>query len=205
MWERSCVGCGAPGEALCPLCAGAGPLVRVAEPIPFVREARVADVYDSGLGRAVTRAKGAPDRRVARRLAAALAERARSDVELLAHLQTATAVSWIPSPWPRRLRRGFGLAVLLADRLAGLVGRTAEPAVRVRPGRRQATRDARGRVANLRGRIRACREWSSGTVILVDDVVTTGATASSCSREILGSGATSVVLIALCRASPSSS
>jgi predicted amidophosphoribosyltransferase len=54
------------------------------------------------------------------------------------------------------------------------------------------------RFSNLEGAFRA--RPVSGAVILVDDLVTTGATAGACAGALREAGATSVEVLAACRA-----
>lgn len=201
MWERSCAGCGVAGLRLCEQCVGTGRLISVTERIPWVRTALAAHDYDSGLGRALGQAKGKNDRMLAGLLARALVRRVCQDPSALAQLHTATLVSWVPSPWPRRLRRGFALSAILGQALARISATPWRRTLVLRPGARQATAGRHARSSNLRGRVRAVASRPlRGGVILVDDVVTTGATAQACARELLGSGAEHVHLLALCRA-----
>ena len=69
--------------------------------------------------------------------------------------------------------------------------------LRARPGPRQASLDVAGRRKSASSRIRGDVPIF-GRVLLVDDVVTTGATAEACARELLGSGAAEVWLATLC-------
>ncbi len=103
----------------------------------------------------------------------------------------------VPTPWTRLLWRGFSFPHLLAEALSRRVGVPVRPVLSMRRGARQATLDARERSQNLRGRVR-CRVAISGAVVLVDDVMTTGATATACATELLGSGAHAVHLLTGC-------
>ncbi len=59
---------------------------------------------------------------------------------------------------------------------------------------------AKERAKNLRGAFIATRQFSGRRVMLVDDVMTTGATANECSRQLIKAGASEVVVLTLARA-----
>ncbi len=107
----------------------------------------------------------------------------------------------VPLHWRRRWQRGFNQAELIADQLgAALDIPVAMKALR----RRRATTaqqqlDARARARNLRGAFALSRPLAGLRVALVDDVVTTGATAAELTRVLLKGGATAVELWALAR------
>jgi ComF family protein len=107
----------------------------------------------------------------------------------------------VPVPLsPRRLaERGFSQALELA-RLAA-PGRVVPALVRVRETQEQAGLDRTGRVRNVAGAFAAVTHAVAGhPVALVDDVVTTGATAAACARALRRAGAVEVVVCALARA-----
>lgn len=111
----------------------------------------------------------------------------------------------VPVPLSRsRLRaRGHNQADDLARVVARVLDleRDAKALVRRRDTRPQSGL-ARGlRRRNPRGAFRAERSRVEGRcVLLIDDVVTTGATAASCARALKRAGASRVVLAAACRA-----
>jgi len=89
---------------------------------------------------------------------------------------------------PRSLRkRGWDQSALLARELGRLGFPVAALLVR-RPGAEQKTLDHDGRLANLADAIRV-RGRAPGRVLLVDDVMTTGATLSACARALKAAGA----------------
>jgi predicted amidophosphoribosyltransferase len=123
-------------------------------------------------------------------------------LETLARAPAATAVAAVvPVPLhPHRLRsRGFNPALTLARQIARTRGLRLRPGVleRIRdtPSQTGLTRVARRR--NVRGAFRARRRLR-GTLWLVDDVVTTGATLVEAARALRRAGASRVV--ALCAA-----
>jgi predicted amidophosphoribosyltransferase len=117
---------------------------------------------------------------------------------LLEPLGGAAAVGWVPLHPRRRRRRGYDQA----RELARVVARELElPPVgglrRVRSTPAQARLDAALRRANVAGAFAA--ERVAGTVLLVDDVTTTGATLDAAARALLAGGAAQVFALAVAR------
>jgi ComF family protein len=117
----------------------------------------------------------------------------------------------VPVPLhPRRLReREFNQALLLAARAAAALARgaarpprpDARALVRRRPTRPQIGLTPAERAANVRGAFAADGARVAGrAVLLVDDVLTTGATADACARALLEAGARAVEVLTLTRA-----
>lgn len=108
----------------------------------------------------------------------------------------------MPLHWRRRLARGFNQSYLLAREVAKARRIPCRQAVR----RRKATRTQTGltpaqRRENVRGAfvVNRPRDIANRTVLLVDDVMTTGATAGACGAALLRAGARSVTLLTLAR------
>jgi ComF family protein len=103
---------------------------------------------------------------------------------------------------PSRLReRGYDQAWLLARE----AGRRFDLPVRgllrrVRPTPQQTRLDRAGRARNVRGAFAAVRALSGERVCLIDDVLTTGATAAEAARALLRAGASRVEVRTLARA-----
>lgn len=108
----------------------------------------------------------------------------------------------MPLHWFKRWQRGFNQADLLARE----IGKKWNVPVRSIVRRKKATRPQAGltnakRRANMQGAfaIPRGRSLAGMRVLLVDDVVTTGATASACARVLKRAGAAHVALLALAR------
>lgn len=112
----------------------------------------------------------------------------------------------VPVPLhPRRLaERGFNQSALLAARVAWQLDVPLAPRAlrRVRDTPRQATLGRAARRANVEGafEVRDARIVRGRTVLLVDDVRTTGATLRACAGALLESGASEVTPLALAQA-----
>ena len=106
-------------------------------------------------------------------------------------------------PGPTRAtaaRRRGGDPVARIARAAPIAGATVRPVLRMRPFTRDSVGLSAGqRHANIAGRVRL-RGSVAGTVVFVDDVITTGATASESVRVLQTSGADVVAVLAVAHA-----
>ena len=116
----------------------------------------------------------------------------------------------VPLHWWRSMRRGFNQAHLLAAAIARVTGLPLRPRLllRCRAGRRQLGSSRHERLRSLdacfevpRGltRRRPRAELEGRRILLVDDVLTTGATLLACARILHRAGARSVVGCVLAR------
>lgn len=104
----------------------------------------------------------------------------------------------VPMHWWRRWRRGFNQAELLARELAARFGVPFQAPLRRRTGATQVGQARSGRL-RLSARGFAVTRPVSESVVLVDDVFTTGATVAACTRALRQAGATEVRVLTLAR------
>ena len=225
----SCLACDAPVSAaggLCPdcwnrisfigrpCCARCGlPFTIEAAPDTICGEcARVPPVFDraraaflyAGAGRELILAFKMADRSwLAPRLATWL-QRAAAPL-----LPEADVVVPVPLHRWRLLARRFNQAAVLARLMArqvdaimvpDLLVRTRRTATQTRLSRLERRRNVRGAFAVRRARASLV---AGRNVLLVDDVMTTGATVSACARALIKAGAGRVDVVTLARALPS--
>lgn len=177
----ACAGCGADGRALCGDCRAA--LVPDPHERALASGLRVsAGVVFEGVAAAALRAvkeqgRTALIRELAPALAAALAHAAGGEHDLVA----------VPVPTTRAAlrRRGFRVVELLARRAGVAPQRLLRPARRVADQRRLGRDERR---ANVTGSLRAT-DAAGLRVVIVDDVVTTGATLDEAARALAAAGA----------------
>jgi ComF family protein len=224
LFPRACVACdgalaiGHP-EALCgrcwatlpmpdgPLCDRCGipvpPPLLTCQPCatrpPAYDRARSLGLYlsDRGqlnpLARAVRALKFHGQLAVARSLGRAL-------VPLAAAPPDAVVVP-VPLHVDRLRERGYDQAALLAHALARAAGLPVAVRAlrRIRPTPAQTTLDAATRRSNLRGAFASNARAPAPVIVLVDDVLTTGATADACARTLRSAGAARVVVVTVGR------
>jgi ComF family protein len=109
----------------------------------------------------------------------------------------------VPLHWSRRWRRGYNQAEALAFGLARQLGLPVrQPLQRVIATKRLAHKGRTARANIMRGvfRARGDRKLVGRTVILVDDVLTTGATCGAAARALKKAGAARVVVVVIARA-----
>jgi ComF family protein len=120
-------------------------------------------------------------------------------------LSDAERIVPIPLTRLRLVRRQFNQSALLARELASLTGLAWSPLalVKARETRPQVTLSGSARRENLRGAFAVTRrgrtEIEGRRIVLLDDVITTGATAEAATRALLGAGAARVEVLALAR------
>ncbi len=111
-------------------------------------------------------------------------------------------ITWVPVSFLRLRRRGFSQSRLLAEETARLLGEETAALLRKRRYRQpqsHLTGEA-ARIANVSGAFAAIHpaRFQGKRILLIDDVVTTGATLSECARVLLTAGAADVVCATLC-------
>ena len=95
-------------------------------------------------------------------------------------------VTWVPTTTARRRARGFDQAELLARAVGRRIGVPVRPLLRRVDGLAQTGRDAHGRREGPAFTARRCGTGES--VVLVDDIGTTGATLAGAARVLSDAG-----------------
>lgn len=141
-------------------------------------------------------------------LAGRLAQMLRQQMTVEALLAEADLVVPVPLHWRRRIARGYNQSELLARALTRDTGlRVANLLERTRDTPHQtAIRSLTGRARNVKDAFRM-RKGAAGVagsrIVLVDDVLTTGATVRTAARALKKAGARRIDAIVLAMADPS--
>jgi ComF family protein len=120
-------------------------------------------------------------------------------------LADADAIVPVPLHWRRQWARRFNQSALLAEIIAKANGRAVAHGVlkRVKATPQQVGLDKSGRAQNVQGAFRVSGEGKAEVagrnLLLVDDVLTSGATVDACARALLRGGAASVDVLVFAR------
>lgn len=199
LFPDRCASCGCFGALFCPTCQSALRPYPAAHPPPHIDDASVSFIYGGPLREALHSFKYSRVRRMADPLGDLLA----------AHLRARPlpADALLPVPLhPRRLaERGFNQSEELARCLSRTLGLPllTTGLTRTRDTEHQARLDACTRQTNMRDAF----VWQHSAppparVLLVDDVLTTGATVGACAQALRAAGTREVRAIALARSKP---
>jgi len=204
----SCPGCGQEGEILCDACASAlwrridepaGWPIGLPADLPVgILQLEWCAAFGGPVRAALHELKYGGERRLAAPLSRALAAR------WLAAGRAGDLVTWVPVHPRRRRDRGFDQAEELARGMAALLSLPATRTVeRVAATTAQHGLGQQERLANLAGAF-GVPAADHATVrgrwpVLVDDVVTTGATLAACAAALRAAGAVAVSAIAVAR------
>ncbi len=116
-------------------------------------------------------------------------------------LPEAEVITWVPVSKQRRRQRGYDQSELLARAMGRELGLPVERFLeKFRDNQpNSALPKAEQRRANVLGvyRVKHMEALQGRRVLLVDDILTTGATASECARVLLTAGAKTVTLAAI--------
>ena len=193
LWPRVCVACREPcGTGFCPRCAP-GSVLRPPRSALGVDQVFCLDRFERPAGQALRKAKLSSDPTRLVGLGRAFATAMRP----VLHGAAFDAVVPAPSMRRTRMQRGFAAGAILAGCVADQLGVPLVHALSTRDGRKLAGLDAPSRRRALEGRIRSTRDVA-GHVLLVDDVLTTGATAEACALELIGGCTDRVTLATFC-------
>jgi predicted amidophosphoribosyltransferase len=214
LWPLRCAGCDLPGHLLCDRCRSALSLIDASAACPrcgapdgdhgcaecgrsefSFTEGRCAGVLEWPLSRAITLHKDAGELRL---------------TPLLARLAVDAAADWcdwaqaavgVPASPGAFARRGFDHGALLAASFARASGVPALDVLRARPRRDQRHLSRERRTTNAAASITCLpRAHVPARVLVLDDVMTTGATFEAAALVLLQAGATEVRVLAVARA-----
>jgi ComF family protein len=189
--DAGCVWCGEPGVDNAPIC------VRCKQSPPKFKFAHAPVVHSGAVARAIQRFKYEGHPELARPLGSMLVARTQTFLK-----QAPEFLVPIPLHAARYRERGYDQTALLAvevARVADLQLRD-QALTRVRPTSRQVGQSDAEREENVAGAFEASPKVKGARLLLIDDVLTTGATANEAARVLLAAGAEEVQVLTLARA-----
>lgn len=212
----TCAGCGLAGSAVCEAClasfAGAARPHRPSPTPPGWVPAFVVADYGGVARDVITSWKERGRRDVAGHLAPALARAIHTALDDLAPADGGASIAIVPIPASAAARRRRGedawarvvrqAVALVTQELPDAVVRLDNCLRLTRHTRDQSGLSAAARSVNLGGAL-SCLRPPAGPVVVVDDIITTGATVAEASRALRAAGVTGVRVAAIAATSRS--
>lgn len=204
LFPRTCIGCGKPGAAICAICE------RTITIKPATLDDGVVAIFEYRnplVKKAIWRLKFHSDKALGIYFGVAVyRELFRDMLSLPDHERSPIILVPIPLSRKKRFSRAFNHAEIIARTVAEYAQEDRLP-IELRTGVLRKTRDTKSqvetigreeRLKNLEGAFSATipSELRDATFVLVDDVVTTGATMREAKRALLDAGAKRVLGIA---------
>jgi ComF family protein len=201
VWCPSCDDCLIKLRArICPLCGGRLPRSGICSnctrnPLPL--RVRSYALYEGPLVRALLKLKYRPNRRLAEEMAVWLKRLIEREG------WSASMVVAVPLSVSRLRQRGYNQVALIASALARMLElpHDAKALRRIRDTPSQVGLNPTERWNNVSGAFRSyLSNGSSQTVLLVDDLFTTGATMAACASALKASGVKNLIGLTVARA-----
>lgn len=206
LFPPHCVFCDkviAPGTKICKVCAGSVLPVNAihcmnlpafGQNIPCI----VLYSYENQVRDSIIRFKFHGEKRYAVFYAEQLAKL----IAKQSHLPALDFVTAVPISRERKQKRGYNQSELIARKVAVLLSVPFEDCLeKIRDNREQHLLPRLERVKNVKGVYRADGKKTAGkSILLIDDIVTTGSTLSECTSALLKGGAQMVICAAVAQA-----
>lgn len=156
-------------------------------PYPFLDSFTAVWYYEEDVRRSLLRYKFHHGSFLAPKYAQLLSQQIRNQGS------TIDCITWVPVSRLRKMTRGYDQSQLLAEAVAKELGMEVLPLlVKIRNTRKQSTiRTHEARNANVLGAYRPINtdQIRGKTILLIDDILTTGSTAGECAKTLLTAGA----------------
>lgn len=164
----------------------------IKRPPPFSKVVSYG-LYNSVLAEAINQFKFYSNKKLSKSLA-----------ELILELDLPQMDGIIPVPLSKKtlLERGFNQSLLIAKQLSKRLNIPlySDKLIKIKDTPSQVGLSAKERYSNLNGAFKVKGNVNNLKLFLLDDVFTTGATVTECSKELLKAGAKEIIVIVIARA-----
>lgn len=155
--------------------------------------ARAPFVFEGKAKKLVYRLKYGGEKHLAKVMAQYLAD------EYYKNVWHVDFVSYVPMHEKRQKARGYNQAQLIANELGKIINKPlVNTLTRIKFSDNFARMNRKERMREAEESFDANSKFKNKSILLVDDVFTTGATSSACAKELLNSGASDVYVLTFC-------